>query len=167
MYNESPWNALFFVIFIVFSIFYLHSLVLSVVFQVFIQSTREVHFRSASDKKKSLQSAFLALAWARNDQKDYFQSEFLGNMKISINVSLIGETFRFLRPHYNQQKLNVLMDIMIPSRLQNSSTSVSSKERDDNGQWEKHKDLAGLLELAASSFLRRVLGAWPCSLRSS
>ena len=116
-YDESPWNAVFFVIFIIVSIFYLHSLVLSVVFQVFIQSAKEVHRRSTSDKENSLKLAFLALAWGKNEQ---------GND--SVDVGLICETLRLLRPHYSQQKLNVLIDIIAPPISEEDSERLSPKE---------------------------------------
>ncbi len=121
-YDESPWNAVFFVIFIVVSIFYLHSLVLSVVFQVFIQSAKAVHRRSTSDKENSLKLAFFALAWGKHEQDND-----------SVDVSLICETFRLLRPHYSQQKLNVLIDIIAPPISEDDSERLSPKELRGSG----------------------------------
>lgn len=131
-YDESPWNAVFFVIFIVVSIFYLHSLVLSVVFQVFIQSAKEVHRRSTSDKENSLKLAFLALAWARNTPETN-QNEFATKNNDSVDLSLICETLRLMRPHYSQQKLNVLMDIISPPKAESFSGSLSPKGKQGDG----------------------------------
>ena len=125
-YNESPWNAVFFVIFIVVSIFYLHSLVLSVVFQVFIQSATEVHRRSASDKDNSLKLAFLALTSAKKNTNNN-SNEFPSDNNASVDVRLICETLRLLRPHYSQQKLNVLMDIIVPSNFENGPELVQQR----------------------------------------
>lgn len=63
-YEKSQWNAIFFVLFIVVSVFYLHSLVLSVVFQVFISSASDVHKRATVDREQSMRLAFLALSSA-------------------------------------------------------------------------------------------------------
>ena len=160
-YNESPWNAVFFVIFIVVSIFYLHSLVLSVVFQVFIQSAKEVHRQSTSDKDDSLKLAFLALAWASNKPKNNNKNEFPTDNNAFVDVSLICETFRLLRPHYNQQKLNVLMGIMVPSNLEKGSKIFSPEElkRDDSGKYDNKRnvnfdDFRNRIQQALSSSIR-------------
>mmetsp|Transcript_3341 Transcript_3341/g.3723 ORF Transcript_3341/g.3723 Transcript_3341/m.3723 type:complete len:894 (-) Transcript_3341:100-2781(-) len=118
VYNESRWNAVFFVIFIVVNIFYLHSLVLSVVFQVFIKSATKIHRRSDSDKEESLKVAFLALISTRNntDNKNQLSS---GN-NVLIDSRLIYEVLRLLRPHYSQQKLNVLINIILSCDFDNS-----------------------------------------------
>ena len=159
-YNESPWNAIFFVIFIVVSIFYLHSLVLSVVFQVFVQSAKQVHRRSVSDKENSLRMAFLALAWAESDQSSNNESECPMIQATSIDMSLICETLRLLRPHYNQQKLNVLMDIMVPQKESNRYDSGD----DDNKQKLNFDDFRKRIQQALGSSIRAtrthsVLGA--------
>lgn len=121
-YYESPWNAVFFVIFIIVSIFYMHSLVLSVVFQVFIQSAKEVHRQSTSDKENSLKLAFCALAWAGN-QPNKIPKDFGTKRSDSVEIALICETLRLLRPHYNQQKLNVLIDIIAPPNGESEDSS--------------------------------------------
>lgn len=124
-YNESPWNAVFFVTFIIVSIFYLHSLVLSVVFQVFIQSATEVHRRSVSDKENSLKLAFLALAWTRQNPK---KNEFASVNNATVDANLIKEMLQLMRPHYNQQKLNVLLEIIVPSRFERGSKIYSPED---------------------------------------
>ena len=112
-YYESPWNAFFFVIFIVVSVFYMHSLVLSVVFQVFIQSAKEVHRQSTSDKENAIKLAFCALAWAGMIPNQN-ENESGTNRNNAVDTALICETLRLLRPHYSQQKLSVLIDIIAP-----------------------------------------------------
>lgn len=58
--------------------------------------------------------AFLALAWAKNNEKNNDENESTSNINASVDASLICETLRLLRPHYSQQKLNVLIDIIVP-----------------------------------------------------
>jgi hypothetical protein len=118
-YNESRWNAVFFVIFIVVSVFYLHSLVLSVVFQVFIQSATEIHRRSNSCKEESLQLAFLALTSTRNSTNTNI-NQLPPHNNALVDTRLICEMLRLLRPHYSQQKLNVLIDIILPPNFESS-----------------------------------------------
>lgn len=125
-YNESRWNAVFFVIFIVVSVFYLHSLVLSVVFQVFIQSATEIHRRSNSCKEESLQLAFLALTSTKNSTNNDNNQLPLDNNAL-VDTRLICETLRLLRPHYSQQKLNVLIDIILPPNFENNSEQEVNK----------------------------------------
>ena len=136
-YNESPWNAAFFVLFNVVTIFYVHSLVLSVVFQVFIQSATEVHRRSASEKVHSLKTAFLALASAENNPNTNTGKELPRDANKLVDVRLICETLRLVRPHYSQQKLNVLMEMIVSPNLENGSQIFSQMERkrDDDGEY--------------------------------
>ena len=140
-YSESPWNAIFFVVFIVVSVFYLHSLVLSVVFQVFIQSATEVHRQSATDKNNSMKLAFLALTSPRNDNAKNNYDEFSSDENALVDVRLICEAFRLLRPHYNKQKLNVLTDIIVPSNFESGTEVVQRTEhegRDGGKNSNKH-----------------------------
>lgn len=66
MYEDSRANAIFFVFFIVTCTFYLHSLILSLVFQVYIQAAKEVHHRSLVNKEDSIRYAFLVLSSSKN-----------------------------------------------------------------------------------------------------
>jgi hypothetical protein len=115
-YNESRLNAIFFVTFIIVGVFYLHSLVLSVVFQVFVQSANEVHHRSSSDKEESIRLAFYALALATNNKHD---DDVIPNSgwppNALVDSRLVFETLRLLRPHYNGLKLKVLLKVIVPS----------------------------------------------------
>lgn len=110
-YDESGWNAIFFVMFIVVGVFYLHSLVLSVVFQVFIKSATEVHRRSIADKEQSLRLSYLALT--SSSPIDSTESTFLF-------PRVMRETLHQLRPHYNRLKSKVLMDVLIPAASEGS-----------------------------------------------
>ena len=91
MYQKSRSNAIFFIFFIVVSVFYLHSLVLSVVFQTYIQAASEIHERSASDREAAVRLAFLALA------KDA-RAEV-------VSTSSVRKTLQLVRPHYGPQKV--------------------------------------------------------------
>jgi hypothetical protein len=125
-YNHSRWNAVFFVTFIIVGVFYLHSLVLSVVFQVFIQSATEVHRRSVSDKEQSMRLAFLSLESARYgiiSSKPTNDDKF--NSNANVDPRLIEETLHILRPRYTRLKLKVLMDILIPSGNSESGLDFS------------------------------------------
>jgi hypothetical protein len=113
VYNQSRWNALFFVTFIVVGVFYLHSLVLSVVFQVFIHSATEVHRRSSSDKEQSLRLSFLALT--SSGDKDARLNSISSTENTFVSPPMIRAMLRMLWPHYNRLKLKVLMNIVIPA----------------------------------------------------
>jgi hypothetical protein len=67
---KNPEPMPFFVFFIITSVFYLHSLILSVVFQVFIQAAIEVHRLAASDREEATRLAFHSLASARLTSPD-------------------------------------------------------------------------------------------------
>lgn len=95
IYANGHANAIFFVIFIVVCVFYLHSLILSVVFQVFIQAATEVHHRSAVDKEDAIRYAFLALSATGIAKQPMCEA----------HADLIRDSLRKLRPHYNDLKV--------------------------------------------------------------
>mmetsp|Transcript_7744 Transcript_7744/g.21572 ORF Transcript_7744/g.21572 Transcript_7744/m.21572 type:complete len:1190 (+) Transcript_7744:283-3852(+) len=101
IYEESRFSAIFFIIFIVIAVFYLHSLVLSVVFSTYIQAAAEIHERSSTDREDAIQMAFVAL-----------QQKTKRNL---VDISLVRDTLRILRPHYNAMKINALVEIVDPS----------------------------------------------------
>jgi len=110
MYAANKLSALFFVLFIVTSVFYLHSLVLSVVFQTYIQAAGEIHQRNASDREDAVHLAFLALLQEERDgEQELAQNESL------VDVELVRDTLRLMRPHYNTLKINALVEILDPS----------------------------------------------------
>ena len=91
IYQTSRWNSIFFIFFIVTAVFYLHSLVLSVVFQTYIQAASEIHERSASDREDAVRLAFLVLS--KDGQRDVITS------------TNVRETLQLVRPHYNPLKV--------------------------------------------------------------
>ena len=95
MYEASRTNAIFFVIFIVTCTFYLHSLTLSLVFQVFIRAATEVHHRSAVDKEDSIRYAFLALSLKRTVKQSIGQ----------VHIDMIRETMQKVRSNYGTLKV--------------------------------------------------------------
>jgi hypothetical protein len=101
MYAESRSQSIFFVVFIITCTFYYHSLVLSVVFQTYIQAVTEIHERSASDREDAVRLAFLALM--KDGQSDY------------ISVSSVRKCLQVVRPHYHVLKLKALLEIVDPS----------------------------------------------------
>lgn len=102
VYSKAHVNAVFFVIFIVVCVFYLHSLILSVVFQVFIQAATEVHDRSSVDKEDSIRSAYRALSSWQMVVQD----------TVNVPSDLIRETLAKVRPHYGTLKLDILMELV-------------------------------------------------------
>ena len=92
MYQVSRTNAIFFVFYIVVSVFYLHSLVLSVVFQTYILAATEIHERSVIDREEAIRRAFLALL--REESSEY------------ISASSVRKALQIVRPHYNALKVS-------------------------------------------------------------
>ena len=99
--KENSSNSLFFVVFIITCTFYYHSLVLSVVFQTYIQAVTEVYERSVADREDAVRLAFLALM--KNAQSDY------------ISTSSVKKCLQVVRPHYNAPKMKALLEIVDPS----------------------------------------------------
>lgn len=106
VYQDSKISALFFIFFIVTTVFYLHSLVLSVVFQTYIQAAAVIHERNASDREDSVYLAFTALL-----KEDQAQAE----NELFVDVRAVRQTLRLLRPHYSSMKINALVEIVDPS----------------------------------------------------
>ena len=107
IYAESPVNALFFVIFIVVCVFYLHSLTLSVVFQVFIQAASEVYTRAGAEKDECIHCAFLALSSIRPSTQT--------NTRQPVHRDDIKMVLRKVKPHYNSPKVRYKFDHVLPS----------------------------------------------------
>jgi Ion transport protein len=101
MYEEAPTQALYFVVFIITCIIYYHSLVLSVVFQTYIQAMTEIHERSVSDREDAVRLAFLALI--KDPHADY------------ISTTSVKKCLQVVRPHYNSLKLKALLEIVDPA----------------------------------------------------
>jgi len=101
MYAAIPSYSIFFVVFIITCVFYYHSLVLSVVFQTYIQAVTDIHARAALDRHDAIRLAFLALL--KDGQSDY------------ISTSSVRRCLQMVRPHYNVLKMNALLEIVDPS----------------------------------------------------
>lgn len=111
VYQDSKISALFFIFFIVTAVFYLHSLVLSVVFQTYIQAAADIHERNASDREDSVYLAFVALL-----KEDRTQNPSKGvETENLVDVRAVRQTLRLLRPHYSSMKINALVEIVDPS----------------------------------------------------
>jgi hypothetical protein len=112
IYQDSKVSALFFIFFIVTTVFYLHSLVLSVVFQTYIQAASDIHERNASDKEDAVYLAFLALL--NGDQKAT-PSRLTNSESLYVDIRSVRQTLKILRPHYNSMKINALVEIVDPA----------------------------------------------------
>ena len=104
IYAEARINALFFVLFIIICVFYLHSLTLSVVFQVFIQAASEVYTRAGTEKDECIHSAFLSLASIRPSSQ----------IAREIHRDDIKLVLRKVRPHYSSPKVRYHCNICLP-----------------------------------------------------
>lgn len=81
--------------------FYLHSLVLSVVFQTYMQASTDIHERSAWYREEATRLAFLALA--KNGDTE------------TISVGSVRKTLQMVRPHYSNMKVSISCNILIAS----------------------------------------------------
>lgn len=106
MYHEASTSAIFFVFYIVTATFYLHSLVLSVVFQTYIQAASEIHDRNASDREDAVQLAYFAL-----QRKG-------GTKNTKVYMQDVRQVLHLVRPHYNAMKINALVEIVDPTNQQ-------------------------------------------------
>lgn len=108
VYNVSRQSAFFFVTFDIATTLYLHSLVLSVVFQTYIQASTEIHDRSISDREESIRLAFIAL-------QDPADQE--GAVR-KVRTESLRKVLQVIRPHYNAMKINALVEILDPADVQ-------------------------------------------------
>lgn len=108
VYNDSPSAALFFIAFGVTTIFYLHSLVLSTVFQSYIETMKEMVARYENHKEECLLHAFRCL-----QQKSSMESESIG----IVRTDLIRDVLVNLRPHYDKTKVGLMEFSFIDFRL--------------------------------------------------
>ena len=92
VYNSDRSSAIFFIIFGVVCIFYMHSLVLSTVFNSYITAMHEVIDRINLNKEQCLLYAFRCL-------------EEKPNSKSFVWTDDVREVFKLLRPHYTDKKV--------------------------------------------------------------
>jgi hypothetical protein len=107
MYNESKNAAFFFIIFVITTTLYLHSLVLSVVFQTYVQASAIIHERSIAHREESLRFAFVCLQEDPDDNNE--------GAVPKVRTGAVRKTLCHLRPHYNSMKINALVEIVDPS----------------------------------------------------
>ena len=93
MYESNQSNALFFIVFTIICGFYVHSLVLSVVFQTYIQAATDIHKRSTYNREETIRLAFLALV--RDGETE------------CISTSSVRKTLQAVRPHYSVMKVRI------------------------------------------------------------
>ncbi|CAB9517978.1 Two pore calcium channel protein [Seminavis robusta] len=119
MYQSTRWSAIYFVLFIIVTLFYMHSLVLSVVFQTYIQAASEIHDRSVTDRENALQLAYTALTKQHQQdarkRKGALQKSQTEDSQLSqqpgIPMYLVREALESLRPHYSTPKINALVEM--------------------------------------------------------
>jgi len=98
--------SIFFVIFLITSVFYLHSLVLSVVFQSYMDGMSAIREHAALDREKSLQLSYEALCERNEDEEDAVTT--------AAPTRRIRDVLAKMRPHYNVVKLNALVQAVDP-----------------------------------------------------
>lgn len=108
MYESSKTSALFFISFVMAAVFYMHCLVLGVVFETHIEAAADVRRRSAGDREDCLKLAFLSL-------RRYQNKLAMDSTDGTISIFLVRETLKLIRPHYNAMKINALVEIIGPS----------------------------------------------------
>ena len=108
MYRESKASAAFFIFFVVTCVFYLHSLVLSVVFSTYIYAAGEIHERSVADREDAVHLAYRALV------EDPDSTDAANSIRImgGVRVGRLRPMLQRLRPHYNPAKIAALLEIM-------------------------------------------------------
>ena len=104
MYQETKLAALFFVVFDAATTLYLHSLVLSVVFQTYVQASTEVHTMSVAYREETLRLSFEALRETTHLQNG-------DSTPVVVQTSMVRRVIEKIRPHYSILKINALMDI--------------------------------------------------------
>ena len=105
MYQVSKTAAFFFVPFDMATTLYLHSLVLSVVFQTYIQASTQVHNSCMENRQEALRLSFDALAAVTTADAEQEPPVPV------VSTQAVRGTLERLRPHYSAFKINALMDI--------------------------------------------------------
>jgi len=105
VYSQYKHSAFFFILFLIICVFYMHSLVLSVVFQTYIQAMKLIRERSFTDRQEALNLAFLALRPKCDTE---------GNDIKMVEVNDVKTVLKIVRPHYNDAKIDVLVRVIDP-----------------------------------------------------
>mmetsp|Transcript_10090 Transcript_10090/g.18906 ORF Transcript_10090/g.18906 Transcript_10090/m.18906 type:complete len:671 (+) Transcript_10090:60-2072(+) len=109
VYDKDRSSAIFFVLFLIICVFFVHSVVLSVVFQTYIHSMKILRERAAADRLESMKLAYLALAPINLVMVE------VGH-EASVETDKVRQVIQILRPHYSSEKIDVLMQIVDPNR---------------------------------------------------
>jgi hypothetical protein len=91
--------------FIITAVFYMHSLVLSVVFQSYLHAASDIHERGVSGREDAVHLSYLALL-----QQDPSLP--------AVSTESVRHMLCHLRPHYNAYKINALIEIVDPDKQQ-------------------------------------------------
>lgn len=108
LYEESHFSALFFITFIVISVFFMHSLILSVVFHTYLSASKETRKRAAARREIAIQLAYKSLQFHHHRDQD----ESCSRHDDRIPISLVQQTLEIIRPHYSTLKINALVEIV-------------------------------------------------------
>lgn len=105
LYDKHRTSAIFFIAFVITSVFYLHSLVLSVVFQTYMKAVKNIRDRSYSDREDNLRLAFQALEGIDKDEKHF----------PAVRSRSVRKTLALMRPHYKPAKIDALLHTIDPA----------------------------------------------------
>ena len=107
MYEADKKSAFFFVLYVMTTTFYFHSLVLSVVFQNYMNASMDIHDRSIADREDTIRFAFQALNTSYHVDKPPVVNHV-------VDTDSVQRTLRLLRPHYNAMKIHALIELVDP-----------------------------------------------------
>ncbi|GAX18682.1 hypothetical protein FisN_10Hh105 [Fistulifera solaris] len=111
-YEQSQFSAVFFVSFIVISVFFMQSLILSVVFHAYMRAAKEMRQKSAAQREVAIQLAFKSLQFHHRLGQDASMTPPSGDC---IPLSLVQQILEIIRPHYSALKINALLEIVAAS----------------------------------------------------
>lgn len=114
VYDQDRSSAIFFVLFLIICVFFVHSVVLSVVFQTYIHSMKILRERAAVDRQESMKLAFLALKPVNFDIG--MEDDGDDRHELSVETAKVRKVIQTLRPHYSSEKIDVLVQIVDPNR---------------------------------------------------
>ncbi|GAX17248.1 hypothetical protein FisN_10Lh105 [Fistulifera solaris] len=111
-YEQSQLSAVFFVSFIVISVFSMQSLILSVVFHAYMRASKEIRKKAAAQRELAIQLAFKSLQFHHRLGQDASTTTSPGDC---IPLSLVQQILEIIRPHYSALKINALLEIVASS----------------------------------------------------
>eukprot|EP00520_Triparma_pacifica_P006908 CAMPEP_0118638066 /NCGR_PEP_ID=MMETSP0785-20121206/3484_1 /TAXON_ID=91992 /ORGANISM="Bolidomonas pacifica, Strain CCMP 1866" /LENGTH=441 /DNA_ID=CAMNT_0006529287 /DNA_START=471 /DNA_END=1792 /DNA_ORIENTATION=+ len=106
LYASNKANAIFFVIFLLLTRFYVHSVVLGVIVRAYTATLRNIMTVLEAERKSALRLSFLALA--RGNHK----SKTIPENMLYINKKDFLHTLKVVRSHYSDEKLAKLWQIV-------------------------------------------------------